>query len=83
MGAVNGPGSAPGVEGGAGIKGVSIGPKTPGGDTIDGVTGKGTPVAGHPTVLAGMLVTHGFNSGELPIPGVTGADVGPLPIAGG
>lgn len=43
MGAVREPGSAPGVDGGAGTMPVRAGPRTPGGEVMAGSTGNGMP----------------------------------------
>src|SRR4029434_8663605 len=77
------PGSGPGVEGGAGIKGVIKGPSTPGGISTAGVNGNGMPDVPWSIWLAGIAGIHGSNVEGFACPGTTPAGVGPSPIAGG
>src|SRR5262249_12792285 len=77
------PGSGPGVDGDGGMNGVRAGPNTPGGVSTGGPTGDGIPELPMSMVSAGMAGTQGSNVGGPPIPGVTGAGVGPSPGGGG
>ena len=80
----SGPGSAPGVDGECGTKGVSNGPSTPGGISTGGPNGSGMPDELRSIWLAGTAGTQGRRVEGPPIPGVTGTGVGPVPgISGG
>lgn len=69
---------APGTEGTFGIKGVSNGPHTPGGNAVAGDMGiPGIPLAPRPIILAGNPKIEPGKVGGPTIPTGGGNDVGP------